>query len=328
MRPFRFILPLLVSALSVAAGLTLYSGDVGAAAGDPVIAAAGDIACDPHELELQRRQRNHHACQQKCDVRPARSAAAPRPSSSSATTSTTAAGTRLPAVLRPQLGPGEVDHSPVRRQPRVPHVGRRTDCNSANAGAAGYFKYFGAAAGHAGKGYYSYDVGTWHLIALNSNCADAGGCGPTSPQGKWLQARPRGPHEPLHARVLAHPAVQLGRPGDANSKALFWTRSTTPTPTWCWPGTITSTSGSRRRTPPRRGSGARHPRVRRRHRRREPHVVHARSPRTARSATTPTFGVLMMTLHSTGYDWSFVPRGRQDLHGTPARRRATAPAAT
>ena len=39
-------------------------------------------------------------------------------------------------------------------------------------GAAGYFDYFGAAAGPRGRGYYSFDIGAWHLIALNSNCAD------------------------------------------------------------------------------------------------------------------------------------------------------------
>lgn len=31
-----------------------------------------------------------------------------------------------------------------------------------------YFTYFGARAGPAGKGYYSYDVGGWHIISLNS----------------------------------------------------------------------------------------------------------------------------------------------------------------
>jgi hypothetical protein len=42
--------------------------------------------------------------------------------------------------------------------------------------AAGYFDYFdgvGAAAGQAGprdRGYYSYDLGAWHVVALNSNC--------------------------------------------------------------------------------------------------------------------------------------------------------------
>ena len=43
------------------------------------------------------------------------------------------------------------------------------------AGASGYYGYFGAAAGGAGQGYYSYDVGAWHLVALNSNCTQVSG---------------------------------------------------------------------------------------------------------------------------------------------------------
>jgi hypothetical protein len=38
-----------------------------------------------------------------------------------------------------------------------------------------------------GKGYYSYDIGSWHIVALNSNCNKVGGCERTSPQGKWLR---------------------------------------------------------------------------------------------------------------------------------------------
>ena len=41
--------------------------------------------------------------------------------------------------------------------------------------AAGYFDYFGAKAGPAGKGYYSYDLGAWHVVVLNSNCREVGG---------------------------------------------------------------------------------------------------------------------------------------------------------
>jgi hypothetical protein len=37
------------------------------------------------------------------------------------------------------------------------------------AEASAYFQYFGANAGPAGRGYYSYDLGAWHVIALNSN---------------------------------------------------------------------------------------------------------------------------------------------------------------
>lgn len=54
--------------------------------------------------------------------------------------------------------------------------------------AAAYFNYFGAAAGEPGKGYYSYDLGAWHVIALNSNCKQVGGCAAGSPQESWLRA--------------------------------------------------------------------------------------------------------------------------------------------
>jgi acid phosphatase type 7 len=55
-------------------------------------------------------------------------------------------------------------------------------------GAAGYFDYFGEAAGDPDKGYYSFDEGSWHLVALNSNCEQIGGCGTSSPQLRWLKA--------------------------------------------------------------------------------------------------------------------------------------------
>jgi len=53
-------------------------------------------------------------------------------------------------------------------------------------GAAPYFAYFGDLAGDASRGYYSYDLGSWHIIALNSNCDAVGGCGQGSPQLEWL----------------------------------------------------------------------------------------------------------------------------------------------
>jgi hypothetical protein len=56
------------------------------------------------------------------------------------------------------------------------------------AGAAGYFAYFGSAAGDPAKGYYSFDLGAWHLIALNSNCGAVGGCHAGSAQERWLRA--------------------------------------------------------------------------------------------------------------------------------------------
>ena len=64
------------------------------------------------------------------------------------------------------------------------------------AGASPYFDYFGATAGDPKTGYYSYELGAWHIIVLNSECKDVGGCEPGSPQEKWLRSD-----------LAAHPAA-------------------------------------------------------------------------------------------------------------------------
>lgn len=50
--------------------------------------------------------------------------------------------------------------------------------------AAAYFNYWGARAGGRGEGYYSYDLGAWHIVVLNSEIQMARG----SPQERWLRA--------------------------------------------------------------------------------------------------------------------------------------------
>ncbi|HEY6059673.1 MAG TPA: Ig-like domain-containing protein, partial [Gemmatimonadales bacterium] len=52
------------------------------------------------------------------------------------------------------------------------------------SGAAGYFAYFGTAAGEPGRGYYSYSLGAWHIVVLNSNISTSAG----SAQDTWLKA--------------------------------------------------------------------------------------------------------------------------------------------
>jgi hypothetical protein len=53
--------------------------------------------------------------------------------------------------------------------------------------AAGYYRYFGRI-GQEPDGYYSYDLGGWHIVALNSAiCPAVTGCGPGDPQYEWLQ---------------------------------------------------------------------------------------------------------------------------------------------
>lgn len=55
------------------------------------------------------------------------------------------------------------------------------------ATTTGYFRYFGGAAGDREKAYYSFDLGSWHLVALNSECYASGGCNPASEQLQWLR---------------------------------------------------------------------------------------------------------------------------------------------
>ena len=50
------------------------------------------------------------------------------------------------------------------------------------ADLAGYLGYFGDAASPDGTTWYSHDIGTWHVIALDATCVPAGGCGPESAQ--------------------------------------------------------------------------------------------------------------------------------------------------
>src|SRR5437660_184555 len=54
-------------------------------------------------------------------------------------------------------------------------------------GASGYARYFAAAAGDPTKGYYSYELGGWHIVALNSECDQIGGCDSGSAEEQWLR---------------------------------------------------------------------------------------------------------------------------------------------
>ena len=66
----------------------------------------------------------------------------------------------------------------VQKERTKPSVGNH-EYNTQNA--SDYFDYFGARAGMPGKGYYGYDRGSWHIVALNSNCNEVGGCDRLSP---------------------------------------------------------------------------------------------------------------------------------------------------
>src|SRR2546421_388333 len=78
-----------------------------------------------------------------------------------------------------------------------------------------------AAAGPVGKGYYSYDIGSWHLIALNSNCGSVG-CGPGSPQATWLRSDLASHPNTCTLAYWHHPHFSSGPHGDGGETATLW----------------------------------------------------------------------------------------------------------
>ena len=93
--------------------------------------------------------------------------------------------------------------------------------------ASGYFDYFAdGQAGEKGKGYYSFDIGGWHLVALNSNCGDIGGCDQSSPQYEWLMKDLLSNKSACTLAFWHHPRFTSGRyNGDNNTtsrSAPFW----------------------------------------------------------------------------------------------------------
>jgi hypothetical protein len=158
---------------------------------DPVIAAAGDIACDPQSSLFNGGVGQPRYCRQKL----------------SSDLLLRSDLSRVLVVGDAQYEDGTLaqfqqsfDPSWGRVRPLISPVPGNHEYHT--PGAAGYFDYFngqGVATGPAGdrdKGYYSYEVGSWHVLALNSECAEIGGCGPDSPQGRWLRAD-----------LAAHPAA-------------------------------------------------------------------------------------------------------------------------
>jgi hypothetical protein len=206
------------------------------------------------------------------------------------------------------------------------------------AGAAkGYFDYFdgvGNAEGPVGSrslGYYSFDVGRWHLIALNSNCNPSGGgwrpggCGAGSAQEEWLRgdlaahpssctlafwhhpvysstSQPDGP-SPFMSTIwadLANAHADVVLNGHAHNYERFALQSAS--------GSVDTQGGLREFVV---GTGGR-----------ELYPFSTVKPNSeVRNAST--FGVLRLTLHSSSYDWQFQPEtggtftdaGSQTCHG-------------
>jgi hypothetical protein len=77
--------------------------------------------------------------------------------------------------------------------------------------ARGYFGYFGKRAGQRGNGYYSYRLGSWTMIALNSICREVvGGCAKGSPQYQWLKETLSQNKTKCALAYMHHPWVSSG----------------------------------------------------------------------------------------------------------------------
>jgi len=175
------------------------------------------------------------------------------------------------------------------------------------SGATGYFSYFGSAAGTAGKGYYSYNLGAWHIIVLNSNCGDIGGCGAGSAQEQWLRADLAANPATCTVAYWHRPRFSSGAAGNSAGvkplfKALYDYNADV---------VLAGHDHDYERFAPQDADG---------------NLDTARGIRefvvgtggafhTGTGSTKPnsqvfnndTFGVLKLTLRSTSYDWQFIP---------------------
>src|SRR5215210_6924317 len=196
-----------VLALTALLGLLLACEAWGQA--PPVIAAAGDIACDPGDASYNGGNGTASACRMKA-------------------TSDLLLGLGLTAVL--PLGDNQYEDGAATKYQasydptwgRLKALTRPVPGNHeyATPAAAAYFSYFGAAAGDPAKGYYSYDLGGWHLIALNSNCP--GGCGAGSLQEQWLAADLAAHPGTCTLAYWHHPRFSSGPHGNDATSDAFW----------------------------------------------------------------------------------------------------------
>lgn len=291
-RPWMVWAPVAVLLFTLAAT----QGLPGLAQGDPVIAAAGDIACDPADSDFNGGAGTANACRMKA-------------------TSDLLLGMELAGVLA--LGDNQYEDGalPKFRRSYDPSWGRLKSLTRPAVGnheygqpsASGHFSYFGPAAGDPGKGYYSYDVGTWHLIALNSNCSRVGGCRTGSPQELWLKADLAAHPAACTLAYWHHPRFSSGLHGSDPAYDDFWRDLYDAGADVV----LVGHDHDYERFAPQDPRGAADP-----VRGIREFVVGTggkthywfRSPQpNSEVRNWDAFGVLVLTLRSLGYDWRFVP---------------------
>lgn len=170
------------------------------------------------------------------------------------------------------------------------------------SGAAGYFDYFGAAAGDPAKGYYSYNLGAWHIIALNSEITYSAG----SAQETWLRADLAANPTVCTLAYWHRPRFSSGQHGNiAGSQALWQTLYEYGADV-----VLNGHDHIYERFAPQNPNGQADPKGIREF------VVGTGGAAlysfgsvqpNSEARNNTVYGVLKLTLHSTSYDWQFVP---------------------
>lgn len=187
--------------------------------------------------------------------------------------------------------------------------------------ASGYFEYFGNAAGDPGKGYYSYDLGSWHIVVLNSNCSKIGGCGPGSPQEQWLRADLAAHPTKCTLAYWHHPRFSSGSDGSDAAFEPFWQALYDHNADVVLAGHDHVYERFAPQKPngepdPVRGlrqfvvgtGGERH------------HKFEGQAIANSEVRNDETFGVLKLTLYPTNYEWQFIPVSGQTFTDSGAGR--------
>ena len=92
--------------------------------------------------------------------------------------------------------------------------------------ARGYFRYFGEGAGTTRRGYYSFELGNWHIVGLNSNCAllrQGDGCGPGDRQTRWLARDLQANRAKCTLAMWHRPRLASVHGSDTNANRAFFT---------------------------------------------------------------------------------------------------------
>lgn len=179
------------------------------------------------------------------------------------------------------------------------------------AGAAGYYDYFngvGVQAGPAGdrsKGYYSFNIGSWHAVVVNSNCASIGGCGAGSVQEQWLRADLAANTTMCTVAYWHHPLFSSG--GNNSSMQAIWQALYDHNADLVLAGHVHNYERFGPQTATATLDAARGIRS----------FVVGTGGKSLNGFGTPqpnselrdntSFGVLRLTLHDSSFDWQFVP---------------------